>query len=109
MRLAPSGACAHDLDRRRRLVAGVRARPARGDRRACFGPERRDRLACAINRRLTAKERLSEKWTDEQRVDNCKVPIDKRGQAAARHLPKRSGRVIRSWTPGVVDLEFLQL
>jgi hypothetical protein len=28
---------------------------------------------------LTAKERLSEKWTDEQRVDNCKVPIDKRG------------------------------
>ena len=23
---------------------------------------------------LTAKERLSEKWTDEQRVDNCKVP-----------------------------------
>jgi hypothetical protein len=27
----------------------------------------------------TAKERLSEKWTDEQRVDNCKVPIDKRG------------------------------
>jgi hypothetical protein len=29
--------------------------------------------------RLTAKERLSEKWTDEQRVDNCKVPIDKRG------------------------------
>jgi hypothetical protein len=28
---------------------------------------------------LTAKERLSEKWTDEQRVDNCKVPLDKRG------------------------------
>ena len=28
---------------------------------------------------LTAKERLSEKWTDEQRVDNCKVPVDKRG------------------------------
>lgn len=28
---------------------------------------------------LTAKERLSEKWTDEQRVDNCKVPPDKRG------------------------------
>ena len=28
---------------------------------------------------LTAKERLSEKWTDEQRVDNCKVPIDNRG------------------------------
>jgi hypothetical protein len=28
---------------------------------------------------LTAKERLGEKWTDEQRVDNCNVPLDKRG------------------------------
>lgn len=28
---------------------------------------------------LTAKERLGPKWTDEQRTDNCKVPIDKRG------------------------------
>jgi hypothetical protein len=28
---------------------------------------------------LTGKERLSEKWKDEQRVDNCKVPLDKRG------------------------------
>jgi hypothetical protein len=27
----------------------------------------------------TAKERLGEKWMDEQRVDNCKVPLDKRG------------------------------
>jgi hypothetical protein len=27
----------------------------------------------------TGKERLGEKWTDEQRVDNCKVPNDKRG------------------------------
>jgi len=27
----------------------------------------------------TAKERLGPKWSDEQRVDNCKVPIDKRG------------------------------
>lgn len=31
---------------------------------------------------LTAKERLSEKWTDEQRVDNCRVPPDKRGATA---------------------------
>jgi hypothetical protein len=29
--------------------------------------------------RLTGKERLSEKWKDDQRVDNCRVPIDKRG------------------------------
>ena len=28
---------------------------------------------------MTGKERLGGKWTDEQRVDNCKVPIDKRG------------------------------
>jgi hypothetical protein len=28
---------------------------------------------------LTGKERLGPKWSDEQRIDNCKVPIDKRG------------------------------
>jgi hypothetical protein len=28
---------------------------------------------------LTGKERLGPKWTDEQRIDNCKVPLDKRG------------------------------
>ncbi len=28
---------------------------------------------------LTGKERLGKKWMDEQRIDNCKVPIDKRG------------------------------
>ncbi len=28
---------------------------------------------------LTGKERLGAKWQDEQRVDNCKVPPDKRG------------------------------
>ena len=27
----------------------------------------------------TGKERLGDKWNDEQRVDNCKVPPDKRG------------------------------
>ncbi len=27
----------------------------------------------------TGKERLGEKWMDEQRVDNCNVPRDKRG------------------------------
>lgn len=29
--------------------------------------------------RLTGKERLGRKWMDEQRIDNCNVPIDKRG------------------------------
>jgi hypothetical protein len=28
---------------------------------------------------LTGKERLGRKWMDEQRIDNCKVPPDKRG------------------------------
>jgi hypothetical protein len=27
----------------------------------------------------TGKERLGRKWMDEQRIDNCKVPIDKQG------------------------------
>lgn len=29
--------------------------------------------------KLTGKERLGPKWSDEQRIDNCKVPLDKRG------------------------------
>src|SRR5262249_9008563 len=41
---------------------------------------------------LTGKERLSEKWKDDQRIDNCKVPIDKRGTKArpdsCDHPPK---------------------
>lgn len=28
---------------------------------------------------LTGKERLGKKWMDEQRIDNCNVPLDKRG------------------------------
>ena len=28
---------------------------------------------------LTGKERLGKKWDDEQRIDNCNVPVDKRG------------------------------
>lgn len=28
---------------------------------------------------LTGKERTGRKWMDEQRLDNCNVPIDKRG------------------------------
>ena len=30
-------------------------------------------------RTLTGKERLGRKWMDEQRIDNCNVPIDMRG------------------------------
>ncbi|HMM89683.1 hypothetical protein [Bradyrhizobium sp.] len=28
---------------------------------------------------LTGKERMGRKWMDEQRIDNCNVPTDKRG------------------------------
>ena len=39
----------------------------------------------------TGKERMGRKWMDEQRIDNCNVPIDKRGSkprpADCLHLP----------------------
>jgi hypothetical protein len=31
------------------------------------------------NGSLTGKERMGRKWMDEQRIDNCNVPADKRG------------------------------
>ncbi len=40
---------------------------------------------------LTGKERLGRIWMDEQRIDNCKVPIDLRGtrprSSACPHVP----------------------
>ena len=40
---------------------------------------------------LTGKERLGKKWMDEQRIDNCNVPPDKRGTkprpATCPHAP----------------------
>jgi hypothetical protein len=40
---------------------------------------------------LTGKERLSRKWMDEQRIDNCKIPLDKQGtkprSSACPHVP----------------------
>jgi len=40
---------------------------------------------------LTGKERLGRKWMDEQRIDNCNVPVEKRGTkprpATCRHVP----------------------
>ena len=41
---------------------------------------------------LTGKERLGRKWMDEQRTDNCNVPIDKRGtkpRPSACPMPRR--------------------
>ena len=36
-------------------------------------------VAPASGPMLTGKERTGRKWMDEQRIDNCNVPIDKRG------------------------------
>ena len=40
---------------------------------------------------LTGKERMGRKWMDEQRIDNCNVPIDKRGSrprpSVCPHVP----------------------
>jgi hypothetical protein len=45
---------------------------------------------------LTGKERLGRKWMDEQRIDNCNVPIDKRGArprpSTCAHGPTRGKR-----------------
>jgi hypothetical protein len=49
------------------------AEDGRHDRRTTAGPTQTRAPV------LTGKERLGPKWTDEQRIDNCNVPIDKRG------------------------------
>ena len=42
-------------------------------------PPRADGEASDVQPTRTAKERLGGKANDEQRVDNCKVPLDQRG------------------------------
>src|SRR5262245_66496206 len=59
--------------RNRRAVTSYRARAI------TLRPE-----TSLISTVLTGKERLGRKWMDEQRIDNCKVPIDKRGAKARR-------------------------
>ncbi len=45
-----------------------------------FAEDRKsDRSAETAPTPRTGKERLGPKWSDEQRIDNCKVPLDKRG------------------------------
>ena len=60
--LAPIAAGAEAVPQRRANEASDPAAPANG----------------AV-KQLTGKERLGEKWENEQRIDNCKVPVDKRG------------------------------
>ena len=57
------------------LPAAAQDRPAIGD------PPMPNAATQSLNlpKVLTGKERLGKKWMDEQRIDNCKVPIDKRG------------------------------
>ena len=57
------------------LPASAQDRPAIGD------PPTPNAATQPLNppKVLTGKERLGKKWMDEQRIDNCKVPIDKRG------------------------------
>ena len=45
---------------------------------AATGPAKTERSSPV----RTGKERLGNKWSDEQRVDNCKVPPEKRGTKA---------------------------
>jgi hypothetical protein len=47
----------------------------------------------------TSKERLSNKAADEQRVDNCRVPLDQRG-AIPRPDCGGNAETSRSVTPG---------
>jgi hypothetical protein len=49
-----------------------------------FAQDRKDNATSDITTHapgpgLTGKERLGPKWSDEQRIDNCHVPFDKRG------------------------------
>ena len=61
------------------VIAAPSPAIAQGQSQAAKGPE-----TSLISTVLTGKERLGRKWMDEQRVDNCKVPIDKRGTKPRR-------------------------
>ncbi len=64
------------------LVAAALSPSLAQQRAAAAGgapPSTATSAAAGLPELLTAKERLGEKWMDEQRIDNCKVPLDKRG------------------------------
>jgi hypothetical protein len=50
------------------------------------GKLRRGTAQAASPTTQTGKERLGPKWTDEQRIDNCKVPVDRRGNKPRPNL-----------------------
>lgn len=55
------------------LFASARAQDA------AIAPMPNPPQATATMRTQTLKERLGDKASDEQRVDNCKVPVERRG------------------------------
>jgi hypothetical protein len=55
----------------------------------------------------SAKERLSDKGADEQRVDNCRVPPDKRGAAPRPDCPETAQHPLDpSGSPAVEPVPF---
>ena len=56
------------------VIAALSPAIAQEQSHTAKGPE-----TILTSRVLTGKERLGRKWMDDQRIDNCKVPIDKRG------------------------------
>ncbi len=54
-------------------------------------PEQTTPISATAPRTLTGKERLGRKWMDEQRIDNCNVPVDMRGtrprSSVCPHVP----------------------
>jgi hypothetical protein len=77
------------------VAAGAQAVPPRGANEAA------DPAASANGavKQLTGKERLGEKWADELRIDNCKVPLDKRGTKprpySCAHANRRASRLLQ--------------
>ena len=60
------------------LLSGAVGRAELGARTSPPADLALDRPAAGAGQ-LTGKERLGQKWQDEQRLDNCKVSRDKRG------------------------------
>jgi len=62
------------------LFAACIASPALAqDRQPDQTPPSAETAVPANGPSLTGKERMGRKWMDEQRIDNCNVPADKRG------------------------------
>lgn len=73
------------------LLAGALARAEVGAQTSAPANSALDKPAAGAGQ-LSGKERLGEKWQDEQRIDNCKVSFDKRGTRprpdGCAHVPR---------------------